>query len=71
MIGDKKRTTTSAAQLCCPSGGRRARAKLGGIRFRRLGFSRKTGTHVLAVASSTSDWRPSVLHQHRRMGGKS
>ena len=35
MIGDKKRTTTSAAQLCCHSGGRRARAKSGGIRFRR------------------------------------
>ena len=36
---------------------------------RSLGFSHKGGTHVMAVASSTGGWRPSVQarsHQHRR-----
>ena len=38
--------------------------------FLSLGFSRKAGTHVLVIASSTSDWRPSVQaasHQYRRV----
>ena len=62
---DCKQKDLIAADVICPRGRRRARAKQGGMR--------KPKTHVLASASSTRDWRPAIqvaFPQRRRTDQK-